>query len=87
MRSAMASSQFWLLAFSFGICGFTTSGLLQTHLISHGIEHGFPEMTMGVSLGLMGATDMIGTFYPDGCAIALANAGPLQFITRLGAFR
>ena len=61
MRSAMASSQFWLLAFSFGICGFTTSGLLQTHLISHGVEHGFPEMTMGVSLGIMGATDMIGT--------------------------
>jgi MFS family permease len=61
MRSAMACSQFWLLAFSFGICGFTTSGLLQTHLISHGVEHGFPEMTMGISLGLMGATDMIGT--------------------------
>ena len=61
MRSAMVSTQFWLLAFSFGICGFTTSGLLQTHLISHGIEHGFPEMTMGVSLGIMGATDMIGT--------------------------
>ena len=61
MRLAMVNSQFWLLAFSFGICGFTTSGLLQTHLISHGIEHGFPEMTMGVSLGIMGATDMIGT--------------------------
>ena len=61
MRLAMASSQFWLLAFSFGICGFTTSGLLQTHLISHGIEHGFPEMTMGISLGVMGATDIIGT--------------------------
>jgi len=61
MRLAMVNSQFWLLAFSFGICGFTTSGLLQTHLISHGIEHGFPEMTMGVSLGIMGATDIIGT--------------------------
>jgi MFS family permease len=61
MHSAMATTQFWLLAFSFGICGFTTSGLLQTHLISHGIEHGFPEMTMGVSIGIMGATDIIGT--------------------------
>jgi len=61
MRLAMASPQFWLLAFSFGICGFTTSGLLQTHLISHGIEHGFQEMTMAISLGLMGATDIIGT--------------------------
>ncbi|MGZ8191670.1 MAG: MFS transporter [Methylococcaceae bacterium] len=63
MRLAMASPQFWLLASSFGICGFTTSGLLQTHLIPHGIEHGFPEMTMAVSLGLMGATDVIGTIF------------------------
>jgi MFS family permease len=51
------------LAFSFGICGFTTSGLFQTHLITHGIEHGFPEMTMAVSLGLMGATDIAGTVF------------------------
>jgi MFS family permease len=63
MRIAMANPQFWLLAFSFAICGFTTSGLFQTHLISHGVEHGFPEMTMAVSLGLMGATDIIGTIF------------------------
>lgn len=61
MSKAMACPQFWLLAFSFGICGLTTSGLFQTHLISHGVEHGFSEMTMAVSLGLMGATDMLGT--------------------------
>lgn len=61
MSRAMACPQFWLLAFSFGICGLTTSGLFQTHLISHGVEHGFSEMTMAVSLGLMGATDILGT--------------------------
>ena len=61
MRKAMAKPQFWLLAFSFGICGLTTSGLFQTHLIPHGIEHGFPEMTMATSFGLMGATDVVGT--------------------------
>jgi MFS family permease len=61
MRKAMAKPQFWLLAFSFGICGLTTSGLFQTHLIPHGIEHGFTEMTMAASLGLMGATDIFGT--------------------------
>jgi MFS family permease len=61
MREAMAQPQFWLLAGSFAICGFTTSGLFQTHLIPHGIEHGFTEMTMAVSLGLMGATDIVGT--------------------------
>lgn len=61
MRKAMRQPQFWLLAGSFAICGFTTSGLFQTHLIPHGIEHGFTEMTMAVSLGLMGATDIFGT--------------------------
>lgn len=61
MSKAIRQSRFWLLAGSFAICGFTTSGLFQTHLIPHGIEHGFTEMTMAVSLGLMGATDIFGT--------------------------
>ncbi len=61
MRDVVVQGQFWLLAVSFAICGFTTSGLFQTHLIPHGIEHGFTEMTMAMSLGLMGATDIVGT--------------------------
>lgn len=61
MRHVVSQMPFWLLALSFAICGFTTSGLFQTHLIPHGIEHGFTEMTMAVSLGLMGATDIVGT--------------------------
>lgn len=61
MRAAVRSPAFWLLALSFGICGLTTSGLFQTHLITHGIEHGFPEMTMATSLGVMGAADIFGT--------------------------
>ncbi|OAI07301.1 MFS transporter [Methylomonas methanica] len=61
MRKVVVQGPFWLLAISFAICGFTTSGLFQTHLIPHGIEHGFNEMTMAMSLGLMGATDIVGT--------------------------
>jgi MFS family permease len=61
MRSAVRSPAFWLLALSFGICGLTTAGLFQTHLIPHGVEHGFTEMTMAASLGLMGAADIFGT--------------------------
>jgi MFS family permease len=63
MRDVVVRSPFWLLAISFAICGFTTSGLFQTHLIPHGIEHGFTEMTMAMSLGLMGATDIVGTLF------------------------
>jgi MFS family permease len=61
MRRASRNLDFWLLAGSFCICGLTTSGLFQTHLIPHGIEHGFSEMTMAMALGLMGATDVVGT--------------------------
>jgi MFS family permease len=61
MQTVIVQGQFWLLAISFAICGFTTSGLFQTHLIPHGIEHGFTEITMAMSLGLMGATDILGT--------------------------
>ncbi|SMF97430.1 Sugar phosphate permease [Methylomagnum ishizawai] len=61
MRVALRSPLFWLLALSFGICGLTTSGLFQTHLIAHGVEHGFSEMTLAASLGVMGAADIFGT--------------------------
>jgi len=61
MRVAVRSVDFWLLAGSFAVCGLTTSGLFQTHLIPHGTEHGFAEMTMAMALGVMGATDIVGT--------------------------
>jgi MFS family permease len=61
MSVALRSPAFWLLTLSFGICGLTTSGLFQTHLITHGVEHGFPEMAMAASLGVMGAADIFGT--------------------------
>lgn len=79
MRSAMSSLQFWLLASSFGLCGLTTSGLLQTHLIPHGIEHGFTEMTMAMSLGVMGAADVFGTILSGWLCDRFGKRWPLVF--------
>lgn len=79
MRSAMSSLQFWLLASSFGLCGLTTSGLLQTHLIPHGIEHGFTEMTMAMSLGVMGAADVFGTILSGWLCDWFGKRWPLVF--------
>jgi len=79
MRSAMRSPQFWLLALSFGICGLTTSGLFQTHLIPHGIEHGFTEMTMAMSLGVMGAADVFGTILSGWLCDRYGKRWPLAF--------
>lgn len=77
MRRAMQTPEFWLLASSFGICGLTTSGLFQTHLIPHGLEHGFSEMTMAVSLGVMGATDILGTIASGWICDRFGKRGPL----------
>ncbi|WP_231879561.1 MFS transporter [Methylomonas koyamae] len=75
----MSSPQFWLLASSFGICGLTTSGLFQTHLIPHGIEHGFTEMTMAMSLGVMGAADVFGTILSGWLCDRYGKRWPLAF--------
>jgi MFS family permease len=79
MRRAIRSLDFWLLAGSFAICGLTTSGLFQTHLIPHGIEHGFSEMTMAYALGVMGATDIFGTIASGWICDRFGARRPLAF--------
>ena len=79
MRAAVRTGDFWLLAGSFAICGLTTSGLIQTHLISHGTEHGFSEMTMAGALGVMGAADVFGTIAAGWICDRFGARGPLAF--------
>jgi MFS family permease len=79
MRAAVRSVDFWLLAGSFAICGLTTSGLFQTHLIPHGVEHGFSEMTMAVAMGVMGATDIVGTIASGWICDKFGKRRPLAF--------
>ncbi|MBI2456373.1 MAG: MFS transporter [candidate division NC10 bacterium] len=52
---------FWLLAGSFFICGYTSTGLIGVHLIPHAVDHGFPKMVASSAMGLMGAMNVIGT--------------------------
>jgi MFS family permease len=61
LRAAMRTGDFWLLAGSFFICGYTSNGLIGTHLIPHAIEHGFTEVTAASAVGLMGAMNIVGT--------------------------
>jgi predicted MFS family arabinose efflux permease len=55
------SVDFWLLFVSFAICGFSTNGLVATHLIPFCIDHGLPEVTAAGLLAAMGVFDLIGT--------------------------
>ncbi|NGQ93788.1 MFS transporter [Brevibacillus sp. SYP-B805] len=61
LREGIGSSNFWLLAGSFFICGLTTSGLISTHLIPASMEHGMPEVMAASLLATIGVFDMIGT--------------------------
>jgi MFS family permease len=57
----MRSPDFWLLFLSFAICGFSTNGLVATHLISYCMDHGIPELSAASVLAAMGVFDLIGT--------------------------
>ncbi len=61
LRAALRTKDFWLLAGSFFVCGYTSNGLVGTHLIPHAIEHGFTSVTSATAVGLMGAMNIVGT--------------------------
>ena len=61
LREAMRTRDFWLLAGSFFVCGYTSNGLVGTHLIPHAIEHGFTEVTAASAVALLGSMNIVGT--------------------------
>lgn len=61
LRVAVRTRDFQLLAASFFICGYTSTGLIGVHLIPHAVEHGFSDVTAAGALGLMGAMNVVGT--------------------------
>jgi len=52
---------FWLLFATFFICGFTTNGLVGTHLISLCADHGMIAVQAAGLMALMGLFDLVGT--------------------------
>ncbi|ESW86513.1 MFS transporter [Mesorhizobium sp. LSJC285A00] len=61
LRRAAGTRVFWYLFATFFICGFTTNGLVGTHLISFCGDMGIPEVQAAGLLSLMGIFDLIGT--------------------------
>jgi predicted MFS family arabinose efflux permease len=61
LRHAVRRHEFWLLAGTFGICGITTSGFMQTDFIPAACDHGMAETTAAGLLGIAGVFDILGT--------------------------
>jgi MFS family permease len=60
---ASKNKTFWLLAGTFFFCGFSTNGLIGTHLIPACGDYGIPVVTAAGLLALMGMFDLVGTTF------------------------
>jgi MFS family permease len=61
LAEVFRSSNFWLLAGTFFVCGGTSSGLIGTHLIPHSIDRGIPQVTAAYIFGIMGGLNFVGS--------------------------
>jgi sugar phosphate permease len=61
LKASLPKRDFWYLIGSFFVCGLSTSGLIGTHLIAAGHDHGMSEVVGASLLALIGVFDVIGT--------------------------
>jgi MFS family permease len=61
LADGLRSRDFWLLSITFFVCGFTTNGLVGTHMIALCHDHGMEAVAAGGLLAIMGLFDLVGT--------------------------
>ncbi|HVW72418.1 MAG TPA: MFS transporter [Rhizomicrobium sp.] len=61
LGDGIKSRDFWLLSVTFFVCGFTTNGLVGTHMIALCQDHGLDAVAAGGLLAIMGLFDLVGT--------------------------
>ena len=61
LGKASGSMDFWLLCLTFGICGFSTNGLINTHLIAYCADNGISQVNGASILAVIGVFSLIGS--------------------------
>ncbi|HEY3790429.1 MAG TPA: MFS transporter [Bradyrhizobium sp.] len=61
LRDAAKTRVFWILFATFFICGASTNGLVQVHLIPMCLDFGIPQVEAASLLAAMGVFDFVGT--------------------------
>ncbi|OKO81815.1 MFS transporter [Bradyrhizobium sp. NAS80.1] len=61
LRDASQSRAFWILFATFFVCGASTNGLVQVHLIPMCLDFGIPQVQAASLLAAMGIFDFFGT--------------------------
>ena len=60
LRLISRNTTFWLLFFGFVLCGFTTSGVIEVHLIPYAMSCGYPRIESAAALGVLSGANMCG---------------------------
>lgn len=60
LADAARVRDFWLLAGTFFVCGWTTNGAVQSHFIPAAYDHHIPEVTAASLMAVIGMFDIIG---------------------------
>jgi MFS family permease len=63
LRDAAQTRTFWILFATFFICGASTNGLIQVHLIPMCLDFGIPQVQAASLLAAMGVFDFFGTIF------------------------
>jgi MFS family permease len=63
LRDAARTKAFWILFTTFFICGASTNGLVQVHLIPMCLDFGIPQVQAASLLAAMGVFDFFGTMF------------------------
>ncbi len=78
MTEAVRSIDFWWLAMGYFVCGYTSAGLAQTHLIPYWVEHGFHLEQAAKAMMLVGAMNVVGTILSGRLCDRFGNRVPLS---------
>lgn len=60
IREVLSKPAFHILFWSFLICGFTTTGVIETHLLPFASFCGFPPLPSATAYGLLSAVNLVG---------------------------
>ncbi len=85
LGEAAGHKMFWVLFFTFAVCGFTTNGLIQTHFIPFCQDLGRSQLAGAGILALMGVFDFAGTILSGWLADRFDNRALLAFYFALRA--
>ena len=89
LGAVFASRAFWGLALPFFICGVTTTGMIDTHLVPFAHDHGFSTEIAGTAAALLAAFNILGTLLSGPLADRFDNRrilATLYFVRALSLF-